>query len=75
MDKNSFPLEKKTVTRYGFLLLPEFTMMSFASAVEPLRLANRIAEQNLYEFPLFTLDGEPAIASNGMSISPVRKLS
>ena len=72
MDKNSCPLEKTAVTRYGFLLL---TMMSFASAVEPLRLANRLTEQNLYEFPLFTLDGEPAIASNGMSISPVKKLS
>ena len=65
MDKNSFPLEKTAVTRYGFLLLPDFTMMSFASAVEPLRLANRLTEKNLYEFPLFTLDGEPAIASNG----------
>ena len=75
MDKNSCPLEKTAVTRYGFLLLPDFTMMSFASAVEPLRLANRLTEQNLYEFPLFTLDGEPAIASNGMSISPVKKLS
>ena len=75
MDKNSCPLEKTAVTRYGFLLLPDFTMMSFASAVEPLRLANRLTEKNLYEFPLFTLDGEPAIASNGMSISPVKKLS
>ncbi|MCL5424985.1 MAG: GlxA family transcriptional regulator, partial [Gammaproteobacteria bacterium] len=26
----------------GFLLLPQFSMMAFFSAVEPLRIANRI---------------------------------
>ncbi len=30
-------------TRFGFLLLNDFTLISLSSAVEPLRMANRIA--------------------------------
>ena len=29
--------------RFVFLLLDRFTMLSFASAIEPLRIANRVA--------------------------------
>ncbi len=34
--------------RFVFLLLDQFTMMSFAGAVEPLRIANRVAGRTLY---------------------------
>ena len=38
--------------RYLFLLLDRFTMISFAAAIEPLRLANRLSGKALYEWRL-----------------------
>lgn len=56
----------------GFLLLPEFSMLSFAATVEPLRMANRLAVRRLYEWPLYGLDDRPITASNGMPFHPDR---
>ena len=33
--------------RIGFLLVPNFSMIAFTSGVEPLRLANRVADRPL----------------------------
>ncbi|MGG2479046.1 GlxA family transcriptional regulator, partial [Rhizobium sp. BR5] len=33
----------------GFILVPNFALMSYASATEPLRAANLIAGTDLYE--------------------------
>ncbi|GGB11696.1 GlxA family transcriptional regulator [Allosediminivita pacifica] len=41
--------------RFVFVLLPEFTMLCFAAAVESLRIANRVADKKLYEW---TITGE-----------------
>ena len=60
--------------RYGFLLLPDFTMISLSACVEPLRMANRISGRLLYEYRLFSLDGESVAASNGFSLQPVTAL-
>ena len=46
--KKSVPADAKT-RRFIFLLLNKFTMLSFACAIEPLRLANREAGKKLYE--------------------------
>ncbi len=34
--------------RFVFILLDKFTMISFAGAIEPLRLANRVSGETLY---------------------------
>ncbi|MBZ9557276.1 MULTISPECIES: GlxA family transcriptional regulator [unclassified Modicisalibacter] len=52
----------------GFLLLPRFAMMAFFSAVEPLRIANRIAGRELFVWHVISQDGEPVTASNGMTL-------
>lgn len=52
----------------GFLLLPRFSMMAFFSAVEPLRIANRISGRPLFDWTLISEDGEPVTASNGMTL-------
>ena len=75
MENPGYQVDSTTVRRFGFLLLRDFTMMAFSAAVEPLRTANRAAESELYQFPLFTLNGEPGQASNGLSLSPVRQLT
>lgn len=55
--------------RIGYYLVPQFSMIAFASAVEPLRLANRVNGNSLYEFFNYSLDGHPVAASNGMTIN------
>ena len=52
--------------RIGFVLIPNFSMIAFTSAVEPLRLANRAAGRQLYSWRLFSSDGKPVAASNGI---------
>ena len=51
--------------RFVFLLLDHFTMMSFAGAIEPLRLANRVAGRRVYEWKLAGENGREAACSNG----------
>ena len=48
----------------GFFLVPGFSMIAFASAVEPLRLANRVAGRAIYAWRAYSIDGDPVIASN-----------
>lgn len=57
-------------TRIGFLLLPGFSGLAFFSAMDPLRMANQLAERTVYEWPFITLDGQPVAASNGARIVP-----
>jgi transcriptional regulator GlxA family with amidase domain len=52
----------------GFLLLPEFALMSYASAIEPLRAANALAGRALYAWRHISIDGAPVRASNGVEI-------
>jgi AraC family carnitine catabolism transcriptional activator len=52
----------------GFLLIPKFSSMAFFSAVEPLRVANRLAGKPLFSWRALSVDGEPVEASNGMRI-------
>jgi AraC family transcriptional regulator, glycine betaine-responsive activator len=56
--------------RIAFLLVPSFSMIAFTSAVEPLRLANRAAGRELYRWHLFSPDGKPVAASNGIELHP-----
>jgi transcriptional regulator GlxA family with amidase domain len=52
--------------RFVFLLLENFTLIAFAGAIEPLRLANRMAGRTLYEWQVATETGGPVTASNGV---------
>lgn len=54
--------------RYVFLLLDRFTMISFASAIEPLRLANRVAGQQIYSWHLVGEQPPDVSCSNGVRI-------
>ena len=54
----------------GFLLVPNFSMMAFASAIEPLRTANRMSGRTLYSWHMVSRDGAPVAASNGIIVTP-----
>lgn len=61
----------------GFLLLPQFSMMAFLSAVEPLRVANRFGGP-LFSWRVLSTDGKPVTASNGMTMvadAPLQRLN
>ncbi|CAM4111225.1 HTH-type transcriptional regulator CdhR [Pseudomonas reidholzensis] len=55
---------------FGFLVMPNFTTIGLASAVETLRMANLAACRTLYRSVLIAASGEPVTASNGMRILP-----
>jgi transcriptional regulator GlxA family with amidase domain len=56
--------------RFGFLLVPDFTLIGFGSAVDPLRLANMVARHPLYQFITLTMDGMPVRSSAGICVQP-----
>src|SRR5262245_36117393 len=45
---------KELPQKLAFLLVPNFSMIAFTSAVEPLRLANRASGKQLYAWHLFS---------------------
>jgi len=55
---------------FGFLQVPNYSMIAFTSAIEPLRMANRDAGKELYRWSIYTIDGLPEKASNGLEITP-----
>ena len=53
--------------RFVFVLLDQFTMLCFACAVEPLRIANRMAGRTLYTWRIIGEGGESVTCSNGVT--------
>ncbi len=51
--------------RIGFLLLPEFSSLGLAAAIEPLFVANWLAQRPVFEWTTISIDGRPVRASNG----------
>ncbi|MBS9404747.1 GlxA family transcriptional regulator [Halomonas sp. TRM85114] len=54
----------------GFLLLDNFTLISLATAIEPLRMANQLAGRELYRWYTLSIDGLPVKASDGLQVAP-----
>ncbi|KAE9653518.1 GlxA family transcriptional regulator [Pseudomonas sp. PB105] len=63
-------MKVRPVTAVVFVLLDQFTLISLASAVEPLRMANQLSGQELYRWHTASCDGNPVWASDGMPITP-----
>lgn len=59
----------RNVQRFGFLLLPNFALMSYASGTEPLRAANLLAGRSLYAVTQLSLGGGPVRSSGGIEIA------
>ena len=55
-------------TRFGFLLINDFTLISMSSAVETLRMANRLVRQDIYRWKTISAEGGAIAASDGLSI-------
>lgn len=61
-------IDARKTQRIGFLLVPNFALMSFASAAEPLRAANLIAGTEIYEATYLSVDGREVTNSSGLSV-------
>ncbi|MCD8513867.1 MAG: GlxA family transcriptional regulator [Nitrincola sp.] len=59
----------KTVT-IGFLLMNNFTLISLASAIEPLRMANQLSGEELYQWFTLSPRGVQVQASDGLTVTP-----
>ncbi len=69
-DATSSAASTDTVKRsVVFFLAPDFSMLAFSTALEPLRIANRMAGYQAYKWRLASVDGEPVSASNGISVA------
>lgn len=51
------------------LLLPGSSMMSVACTIDPMRAANRMAREVVFDWNVHTLDGHPAMLSCGLPLS------
>jgi AraC family transcriptional regulator, glycine betaine-responsive activator len=68
------PFDLAAIHRFGFLTLPNYSMIAFANAVEACRGANYVDPRAGYRWQVVTLDGKPARASNGLLIEPTLAL-
>jgi transcriptional regulator GlxA family with amidase domain len=60
--------------RYAFLTLPNYSLIAVANALEPLRMANRLVGQDVYQWTIVSMDGEPVAASSGLHLAPCGSL-
>jgi AraC family transcriptional regulator, glycine betaine-responsive activator len=61
--------------RIAIFVVPKFSMMGFACAIEPLRSANRMSGRELYSWHILSKDGKPVTASNGIPVVPEAALA
>ena len=51
-----------------FVLVPEYSLIAFSSAVEPLRMANRMRGEPLYHWRVVTAGGTQVTSSSGLRV-------
>lgn len=57
---------------FGFLVLSRFSMIAFTNAIETLRMANQLTAGELYRWSVYSIEGSPVIASDGLIAMPTR---
>jgi transcriptional regulator GlxA family with amidase domain len=59
---------------FGFLTLPSYSMIALTHAIEALRVANYVDRTEHYRWTVFSIDGNPVEASNGIAMRPTQAL-
>lgn len=67
-------IENNSTEQIAFLLMPGFSLFALACVSEPLRVANRLSGEELYDYSFLSLDGKPVQASSGAETSVSRAL-
>lgn len=60
------PAAKRSIV---FFLVPDFTLIAFSTAIEPLRVANRMLGYEAYKWRLASANGDPVRASCGVEVA------
>ncbi|SDG27102.1 GlxA family transcriptional regulator [Alloyangia pacifica] len=60
------PAKAAKPRRFVFVLLTDFTLLSFSAAIETLRIANRMSGQTLYDWRLTGAEGDSVRCSAGV---------
>jgi transcriptional regulator GlxA family with amidase domain len=68
--RNDRALHALRVTRIGFLLLDNFSLIALASAVDPLRIANAVVQRGVYDYRLIASQTGAVRSSDGIRVSP-----
>lgn len=58
-----------TAARVTFLIVPRFNMATLITMIEPLRIANYLAPDPLYQWDILSMEGTEIPASNGLTIA------
>lgn len=66
----SAPHNITSVQRFGFLLIPNFSLIALSSAVDPLRLANMALGRRAFEWVTVGLGDEAVLSSAGIRVLP-----
>lgn len=61
---------RAALQRFGFLLVPNFSLIALGSAVDPLRLANMALGHQAYEYVTIGVRHEPIASSDGIRVLP-----
>ncbi|WP_127113520.1 GlxA family transcriptional regulator [Shimia sediminis] len=61
--------------QFGVLLFDGFSNHCLANTVEPLRAANMLSGQALYQWQFLTLSGQNAQSSSGLQVAPHQRLA
>lgn len=59
----------------SFLLIPEYAMVALLSAIEPMRVANRMAGRKVFRWQLLSEDGQTVQASNDLALVQTTNIS
>jgi AraC family carnitine catabolism transcriptional activator len=66
---------EQTLRRLAFVVVPDFSHLGLALAIEPLFIANWLAQRPLFHWKVLSLDGLSVAASNGMRLAVEGALS
>ncbi len=63
------PIADNKIDEISILLIESFSLLSFASLIEPFRMANYIAGKKIYEWRLLSKNALPVKSSSGIAIN------
>ncbi|MGI9364095.1 MAG: GlxA family transcriptional regulator [Rhizobiaceae bacterium] len=69
LDSAKLRPEQTALRSFVFFLVPDFSMIAFSTAIEALRIANRMLGYESYKWRLASTDGSSVTASNGVTVS------
>ncbi|MCT4655188.1 MAG: GlxA family transcriptional regulator [Cohaesibacter sp.] len=67
--------DKDRAQHVAFIIFDRFSMVALASAIDPLRLANRVLQHELFTWSIHSVDGGPVMSSNHIEVSADAPLS